>query len=69
MADSDLPDWLPHRKVSHFFGISSTTLARWRKDESLNFPTPAVIHGLLYFSRSDLEAWIRKSSAKVKKIA
>jgi predicted DNA-binding transcriptional regulator AlpA len=46
--------------VQRHLSISDTTLWRWMRDPTLNFPKPTVTNGRNYFLRSDIEAWDRQ---------
>ena len=50
-------NFLPARRVWERYGVTSMTLWRWLRDESINFPQPVRIGRFRYFSIAELEAW------------
>lgn len=47
---------LPSSAVRARYGISSMTIWRWLKNESLNFPKPVVINKRNYWKLAQLDA-------------
>ncbi|MCP8939400.1 helix-turn-helix domain-containing protein [Alsobacter sp. SYSU M60028] len=45
------------------YGITDRTLARWLRDNRLNFPPARVVNTRRYFDLAELEAWERSRAA------
>jgi predicted DNA-binding transcriptional regulator AlpA len=56
-------DFLPARRVWERYGVTSMTLWRWLRDESIGFPQPVYIGRFRYFRIAELEAWEAKRIA------
>jgi len=56
-------DWIMGARLARQLGISATTFWRWRK--TAGFPTGRRIRNHVYFSRSDVQAWIDSQQATV----
>ena len=66
-------EWLGGARTAAYFGVTAMTIWRWERDPKLAFPRASVIHGRKYWSRDDIDAWMRsmaigKASA-TKKVA
>ncbi len=57
---------VPTRGVCTRYGVCDRTVARWEKDEALNFPQPTLINGRKYFDEDALNAWERAQASKAK---
>jgi predicted DNA-binding transcriptional regulator AlpA len=57
LPSDELDSWIPAPRVAVHFGINRRTLARWLKNESLNFPRPEERNKRLYFRQSEIRAW------------
>ena len=55
--------FLPARRVWERYGVTSMTLWRWLRDESIGFPQPVRIGRFRYFRIAELEAWEAKRVA------
>ena len=65
--------WLGGAQAAAYLGVTPMTIWRWTHDPKLAFPASTVIHGRKYWSRDDIDAWMRsmaigKASA-TKKVA
>lgn len=56
-------DFLPARRVWERYGVTSMTLWRWLRDESIGFPQPVYIGRFRYFRIAELETWEAKRIA------
>jgi predicted DNA-binding transcriptional regulator AlpA len=55
MQKNHQDEWVPDPVVWREFGVTSMTLYRWTKDESLGFPQPVKIRTKNFRSRRALE--------------
>ena len=54
-------DWQT-RHVAAYFKVHPNTIARWRKDVTLNFPHAVKVRGRLYWDAIEVKRW-RKALA------
>lgn len=47
----------PKPDVARDFGVTTRSIDRWIKDQSLGFPRPVKINSRCYFDADALEAW------------
>jgi predicted DNA-binding transcriptional regulator AlpA len=52
--------WLGGARTADYLGVTAMTIWRWERDPELTFPTATVIRGRKYWSRDDLDAWMRR---------
>lgn len=63
-------EWLGGAQLAALLGVTTMTIWRWERDSKLNFPQPTVIHTRKYWSRDDINAWMRRmATSKAKKVA
>jgi DNA-binding transcriptional MerR regulator len=55
---------LPTRQVCERYGIHNRTLARWERDQKLNFPRALVIQKRKYYDESELTQFDRAQAAR-----
>jgi hypothetical protein len=55
----DGDDLLPDRDVANRYKVHPLTIARWDRNERLNFPPAIEINGRKYRRRCELIAWER----------
>lgn len=60
----DAAVFLPANKVGERYGVSSMTLWRWLKEESMNFPRPIYIGRYRFWRIDELQAWEAEQTAK-----
>ena len=66
--------WLSLANTAKYLGVSTMSVTRYDADEKyayLNFPKPSVVVDRCYWSRDDIDAWMRSrvgavSSRKIK---
>jgi len=51
--------WLGGAQAAAYLGVTPMTIWRWAHDPKLAFPASTVIHGRKYWSRDDIDAWMR----------
>lgn len=56
--------YMTSAQVRDRFKISDTTLFRWTRDESLNFPKPMKVKRRKLFDEAKLSEWERKRSSE-----
>ncbi|ESX12017.1 MULTISPECIES: hypothetical protein [unclassified Mesorhizobium] len=60
-------EFLPAGQVWRRYGVTSMSLWRWVKDETLGFPKPFYIGRYRYWRLADIEAW--ESAQSVRAVA
>lgn len=55
-------EWLSAAKLSALLGVTTMTCWRWERNAKLAFPRPTVINTRKYWSRSDIDAWMRRTA-------
>jgi predicted DNA-binding transcriptional regulator AlpA len=53
-------EWLGCAQTAAYLGVTAMTIWRWERDPKLAFPASTVIHGRKYWSRDDIDAWMRR---------
>jgi predicted DNA-binding transcriptional regulator AlpA len=53
-------EWLGGAGTATYLGVTAMTIWRWERDPKLAFPAATVIHGRKYWSRDDIDAWMRR---------
>ena len=53
-------EWLGGAQTADYLGVTAMTIWRWERDPKLAFPASTVIHGRKYWSRDDVDAWMRR---------
>jgi predicted DNA-binding transcriptional regulator AlpA len=48
--------WLGGAQTAAYLGVTTMTIWRWE----LDFPAPTIIRGRKYWSRDDIDAWMRR---------
>lgn len=56
-------EWLAGAQLAKFLNVTTMTIWRWGRDAEIEFPQPTVIHGRKYWSRDDINAWMRRMTA------
>jgi hypothetical protein len=54
---SPCDNFLPARAVWERYGVTSMSLHRWLKDQSLGFPAPVYLGRFRYWKLADLIKW------------
>lgn len=63
-------EWLGGAQLAALLGVTTMTIWRWERDSKLNFPQPTVIRDRKYWSRDDINAWMRRmATSKANKVA
>lgn len=63
-------EWLGGAQLAAHLGVTTMTIWRWERDSKLNFPQPTVIRDRKYWSRNDINAWMRRmATGKANKVA
>ena len=62
-------DFLPARRVWERYGVTSMTLWRWLRDESMDFPRPLYLGRFRYWRATELEAWEAEQAQRSGKAA
>jgi predicted DNA-binding transcriptional regulator AlpA len=52
--------WLGGAQTADYLGVTAMTIWRWERDPKLAFPTSTVIRGRKYWSRDDIDGWMRR---------
>lgn len=52
-------EWIGGAQLAAMLGITTMTLWRWERDAKLGFPRPTVIRDRKYWSRADINEWMR----------
>jgi predicted DNA-binding transcriptional regulator AlpA len=56
---------MAHRGADRsYLGVTAMTIWRWERDPKLAFPAATVIHGRKYWSRDDIDAWMRRQATR-----
>jgi predicted DNA-binding transcriptional regulator AlpA len=55
-------EWLAGGKLAEYLGVSAMAIWRWERDERLAFPKPTVINTRKYWSRGDIDRWMRRQA-------
>jgi predicted DNA-binding transcriptional regulator AlpA len=53
-------EWLGCAQTAAYLGVTAMTIWRWERDPKLAFPASTVIRGRKYWSRDDIDAWMRR---------
>lgn len=53
-------EWLGGTQTAVYLGVTAMTIWRWQRDPKLAFPAATIIHSRKYWSRSDIDAWMRR---------
>ena len=56
----DFDKLMPLKLVATKFGVDISTLHRWQKDPSINFPNQIKIGTRVYFDGDEIEAFLTK---------
>jgi len=55
-------EWLGGPQAAAYLGVTTMTIWRWERDTNLAFPASTVIRGRKYWSRDDIDSWMRSMS-------
>jgi predicted DNA-binding transcriptional regulator AlpA len=55
--------WLGGAQTADYLGVTTMTIWRWERDPELAFPAATVIRGRKYWSRDDIDRWMRRMAA------
>ena len=67
---SKTSDWLGGAQLAAMLGVTTMTIWRWERDQKLHFPQPTVIRDRKYWSRDDINNWMRAQAVgKANKVA
>ena len=61
-SDFAHPQWLSLLNTAAYLGVSTMSVSRYANDAAysyLDFPAPSVVVDRCYWSRDDLDAWMR----------
>ena len=56
------PEWLTTTRLAELLGVSQMTVWRWEHHPDyldLRFPKPAIINARRYWSRDEINVWMR----------
>jgi predicted DNA-binding transcriptional regulator AlpA len=56
-------EWLGGAQTAVYLGVTAMTIWRWQRDPRLAFPASTIIHGRKYWSRSDIDTWMRRMAS------
>jgi predicted DNA-binding transcriptional regulator AlpA len=55
-------EWLGGAQLAALLGVTTMTLWRWQRDPKLNFPQPKIIRERKYWSRTQINEWMRDTA-------
>jgi hypothetical protein len=66
--DDEDAEWVRGRtRVGKYLGgVSEMSITRWEADERLDFPQARVINGRRYYSRKELDEWMKRRVGRTK---
>jgi predicted DNA-binding transcriptional regulator AlpA len=64
-------EWFGGAQLAKFLNVTSMTIWRWERDpKKLGFPAPTIIRDRKYWSRDDINDWMRRTATgKAEKVA
>ena len=62
MSRADEAEWFGGTQLAKFLNVTSMTIWRWERDPKLGFPAPRIIRDRKYWSRADIDEWMRRTA-------
>jgi predicted DNA-binding transcriptional regulator AlpA len=59
MSPKQAAEWMGGAQLAQFFNVSAMTIWRWERDNQLEFPKPTIINSRKYWSRDDIDQWMK----------